>query len=78
MHLHAQIQEFSSGGGGVQVSLTKKSADNVFLVLSLFYSSKANDQFQSNLSFFKVPEGSNIYQGVQRFPGGGGPIAYSL
>ena len=42
---------------------------------------KSNGQFQRNLSFFKVPEG------VQHFPGGGGPtfsrgwggpIAYSL
>ena len=28
---------------------------------------KSNGQFQRNLSFFKVPEG------VQHFPGGGGP-----
>ena len=31
-------------------------------------------------TIFKVPEGSNIFQGEggQHFPGGGGPIAYSL
>ena len=33
---------------------------------------KSNGQCQRNLSFFKVPEG------VQLFPGRGGPIAYSL
>ena len=35
---------------------------------------KSNGQFQRNLSFFKVPEGFNIFQGggVQLFPGGGG------
>ena len=55
------------GGGGVQVSLTKKAlATFFFLVLSLFYSSQINGPFQRNLSFFKVPEW------VQHFPGGGG------
>ena len=34
--LHARIQEFSSGGGGVQVSLTKKKVWQLFSVLSLF------------------------------------------
>ena len=33
---------------------------------------KSNGQFKRNLSFFKVPEG------VQLFPGGGGPNADSL
>ena len=32
---------------------------------------KANNPFQSNLSFFKVPEG------VQHFPGGGGGPTFS-
>ena len=49
-------------GGGVRVNLTKKSPDNVFLVLSLFYWSQMVN-FEEN-SFFKVPEG------VQHFPGG--------
>ena len=69
------------GGGGVQVSLTKKSSDNVFFFSPQLILLKSNGQFQRNLSFFKVPEG------VQHFPGGGGggsnvfqggPIAYSL
>ena len=62
------------GGGGVQVSLTKKSSDNVFFSPQLILQ-KSNGQFQRNLSFFKVPEG------VQHFPGAfsrAGPIAYSL
>ena len=55
---HARIQEFRQGGGGPGQS-DKKSSQ---LILQ-----KSNGQFQGNLSFFKVPEG------VQHFPGGGGP-----
>ena len=79
IQLHARIQEFSprggGGGGGVSPGQSdKKSSDNVFffcfspqLILQ-----KSNGQFQRNLSCFKVLEG------VQHFPGRGGPIAYSL
>ena len=81
-HGHARIQEFSSGG--VQVSLTKKSSDNVFflffLVLSLFYRSlewsisKKSIIFQGSRGGPTFSRGgSNFFQG-----GGGGPIAYSL
>ena len=38
---------------------------------------KSNGQFQRNLSFFKVPEESNIFQGVSNFfqwGGGGGGV----
>ena len=71
---HARIQEFSSGG--VQVSLTKKSFD-VFFSPQLILQ-KSNGRFQRYLSFFKVPEGVQHFQGggVQLFSGG--PIAYSL
>ena len=48
---------FVRGGGGVQVYFFSPQ-----LILQ-----KSNGQFQKNLSFFKVPEG------VQHFPGGGGP-----
>ena len=61
---------------GVQVSLTKKkSSDNVFLGPQLILQ-KSNGQFQSHLSFFKVPEGPNIFQreGDPSFPGGGGGV----
>ena len=72
-------RKFRQGGGG-PVKLTKKSSDNVFFFFSpQLILQKSNGQFQRNLSFFKVPEG------VQHFPGGGGPtfsrrgpIAYSL
>ena len=69
-------------GGGVQVRLTKKSSDNFFyyyyyLFFSQLILQKSNGQFQRNLSFFKVPEGSNIFQGGPTFSKGG-PIAYSL
>ena len=52
----------------------KKSSDNVFFFFSpQLILQKSNGQFKRNLSFFKVPEG------VQLFPGGwGGPIADSL
>ena len=48
-------RNFRQGGGGVQVSLTKKT-------LTFFFSpqlilQKSNGQFKKNLSFFKVPEG---------------------
>ena len=78
---HERNQEFSSGGGGVQVSLIKKSSDNLFFSPQLILQ-KSNGQFQRNLSFFKVPEGVQHFSGgVQLFPGGGGggrPIAFSL
>ena len=51
------------------MSLTKKTL-TMFLFFFFFgpqlILQKSNGQFQSNLSFFKVPEG------VQHFPGGGG------
>ena len=65
---------FVGGGGGGSGQTDKKSFDNVFfsLVLSLFYRSQmANGLLQRKLSFFKVPEGSNFFQG-------GGPIVFSL
>ena len=63
-------RNFRQGGGGVQVSLTKKSSGNLTTFFFFFFSPqlilpKSNGQFQRNLSFFKVPEG------VQHFPGGG-------
>ena len=72
MHAHARIQEFSSGGGGVQFILTKKSSDKVFFLFSFFFPQlilqKSNGQFQRNLSFSRFQRESNIFQG-----GGGGP-----
>ena len=57
---------FVRGEGGVQVSLTKKSSDNVFfffLVLSLFDISQMVIFFK----FFKVPEGVQHFQGGSNF-----------
>ena len=42
----------------------KKSSDNVFFFSPQLILQKSNGQFKKNLSFFKVPEG------VQLFPGG--------
>ena len=75
---HARIQEFSSGGGGVQVNLTKKALTTVFFSPQLILL-KSNGLFQRKLSFFKVPEGVQHFPGGSIFfQGGGGPIAYSL
>ena len=57
------------GGGGVQVSLTKKSADNVSLVLSLFYRSQMVN-FKEIYNFSRFQRGSNM--GSNFFQGGGG------
>ena len=46
---HARIQEFSSGGGGVQVSLTKKKKEMVNL--------------KETYHFSRSQRGSNIFQG---------------
>ena len=72
-------RNFCRGGGGVQVSLTKKALTTVVFSPQLILQ-KSNGQFQRNLSFSKVPGGSNIFQGGPTFSrgGGGGPIAYSL
>ena len=57
-------------GGGVQVSLTKKSSDNVFfcffLVLSLFYRGQLVN-FKAIYHFSRFQGGSYFFQG-----GGGG------
>ena len=45
-------------------------SDNVFLVLSLFYSQMVN--FKETFHFSRFERGFNIFQGVQLFPGGGG------
>ena len=62
---HARIQEFSSGG--VQVSLTKKSSDNV----KSAYFTKVK---------WSILKKSFIFQGSRVGPtfSRGGPIAYSL
>ena len=56
------FQGGGGGGGWGPGQSDKKSSDNVFFfffffVLSLFF------RFQRKLSFFKVPGGSNFFQG---------------
>ena len=78
--IHARIQEFSSGGGGVQVHLAyKKSSDNVYFLFYFFSPQlilqKSSGFFQRKLLFTKVRVGvgffsrggggSNFLQGVQ-------------
>ena len=59
------------GGGGPGQS-DKKSSDNLFLVLSLFYSRKWLIS-KKNYHFSRFPRGSNIFQGggSNFFRGGG-------
>ena len=74
--VHERIQ----GGGGVQVSLTKKALTfffAFFLVLSLFYRSQMVN-FKAIYHFSRFQRGSNIFLGGPTFSRGGGPIAYSL
>ena len=68
MHLHARIQEVSSGVGvdGPGQSDEKRSDFFVFLVLSLFFRSQMVN-FKENYHFSRFQRGSNIFQG------GGGP-----
>ena len=76
---------FVRGGGGLRQSDKKKSSDSVvclffafFLVLCLVYRSQMVN-FKEKHHFLRFQRGSNFFQGVQLFPGGGGgPIAYSL
>ena len=65
------------GGGGPGPSDIKSSGNVIFciyLVLNLFYRSKMA------ISFSKVPEGVQHFsrRGFQLFPGGRGPIVYSI
>ena len=65
------FRQVGGGGGGGPGQSGKKSSDNVFFCSFLFSPQlilqKSNGQFQRNLSFFKVPEGSTFSRG-----GGGG------
>ena len=66
-------RNFRQGGPGQSA---KKALTTFFFSPQLILQ-KSNGQFQRNLSFFKVPEGSNIFQGGSNFFQGG-PNAYSL
>ena len=77
--VHAQIQDFLSGGGGGGGSRPdgqKTVWTMFFLVINLFY----NLQSGSNGFITEGRRGSNFFQGVSKethitcdFPGGGGP-----
>ena len=66
--IHARIQGFLPGGGGVQARLPENSSDNVFLVLNLFYIGLSMVYFKENYNFTRFQRGSKI------FKGGGGYI----
>ena len=67
--VHVRIQELFSGGGGPGLTSRKQSGQRLFLVLNLFYSlQRASNGFITDKTILsKDPEG------VQHFPGGGGP-----
>ena len=76
-----ESRNFRKGGGGPGQS-DKISSGNVFFFFFFFFFfcshqlilQKSNGQFQRKLSFFKVPEGVQLFS----VGGGGGPIACSL
>ena len=71
-------RHFRQGVGGSR-SVWQKGSNNVFFSPQLILQ-KSNGQFQRNLSFFKVPEGSNIYQGGPTFfrRGGGSNCLFPI
>ena len=78
--VHARIQEFSSGGS--RSVCQKKSSHNAFFFFFFFQSSAYFTEVKwpilKKSIIFKVPEGSNIFQGGGSNFFQGGPIAYSL
>ena len=75
-HLYTRgSRNFRQGGGGVQVSLTKKALTTFFyfyfLVLSLFYRRQVVN-LKEIYHFSRFQRGSNIFQGGPTFPGGWG------
>ena len=61
--VHARIQEFLSGGEGVEARRPENSLDNVFLGINLFFL-----QFTEWIQWFYY----RGEEGVQLLPGGGG------
>ena len=84
-HVAAELCLLSCPDPGIFVRGGPGQSDNkallkfflFFLVLSLFYRSQMVN-LKEIYHFSRFQKGSNIFQGVQLFPGGGGPIAYSL
>ena len=80
MHLRGS-RNIRGGGGGVQVSLTKKLWKVFFLVLSLHYFIEVKWLISKKTIIFQGSWGGPTFSNggggdVQPFPGG--PIAYSL
>ena len=76
---HAPIQEFLSGGGGVQVRPSTKSLDIFSPQLILQFTQGVQWlYYRENYNFPRIqpfPGGSNTYRGFQLFPGGEDPNA---
>ena len=63
-------RNFHQGGGEGLGQSDKKALTTIFLVLSLFYRSQMVN-FKEIYRFSRLQMGSNFFQGVQLFPGGG-------
>ena len=80
--MHARTQEFSSGGGGVQVNLTKNSDNVIFFKSSAYFTevkwliSKKTIIFQSSRGDPTLSRGGG--GGVQLFPGGGSNCLFPI
>ena len=58
---------------GVQARLLETALTTLFfLVLNLFYSGLSMVYLKENFNYPRFQRGSNIFAGVQHFPGGGG------
>ena len=77
--IHARIKEFLSGGGGggggvVQARRPENSLDVFFLFISQlilqFTEGVQWFYYRENYTFQRIQRGSNIFKGVQLFPGG--------
>ena len=66
------------GGGGVQISLTKKLWQCCFFLSSAYFTEVKWSISKKSIFFQGSRGGQTFSRGVQLFPGGGGPIADSL
>ena len=65
---------------GVQVRLPERSSDNFFFCPTCFtvLQRVSNGYFKENYHFLRFKRGSNIFQGVQLFPGCGVQMLISI
>ena len=74
--VHAQNQEFYSGGGGPGPTAGKQSGQRHFFFALSFYSPELILQLAEGVQWFYYRE-NYIFLRIQNFPGGGG-LTFSL